>query len=490
MNPWTAEGEHRVSCIPCGHVYGRSCLEKWLLQCGKKTATCPQCGKVYRQKNIINLYAPEIVVPNDDLEKQVLSLRQKNDTLENQQQKMIEEIKEYKRQISLQKHLINESNSKRQKMAEQSSNGARIAQLVASFRADGGSSDPCKFFLQNEYFLDGARVMGIDASSQIILASGRAAGVSIEHVLTKISMFSGHQTKVQLPPNTKALKDICIIPGGLAVFASLGKKLSLLSMTTNNIVHQYDLPAPGWSCSGLQNGPNHIYAGLQNGMLLVFDTRQTKAALHSLTGLSTHPVHTIHSVVDSSGSTKVISASSIGPCIWDVDGSENRPSLLTGTENQGVCISLACAAPSSDLIVATFRPKVELSVDGTSSQVAISQSPTLSSSGKLGCHALMRRASGTSFVKEQTCNGNVSELRMSKSAIIPSIRNNQHLFAYGDESLSGIRTWQLPSFQAFSDLKPHRRPILDLRFAQSSTGEKYLGCLSEEKLQVFRVTDH
>jgi hypothetical protein len=33
-------------------------------------------------------------------------------------------------------------------MAEQSSNGARIAQSVASFRADGGSSDPCKFFLQ------------------------------------------------------------------------------------------------------------------------------------------------------------------------------------------------------------------------------------------------------------------------------------------------------------------------------------------------------
>ncbi|KAM0905579.1 hypothetical protein ACQ4PT_017290 [Festuca glaucescens] len=514
MNPWTAEGEHRVSCIPCGHVYGRSCLERWLLQCGKKTATCPQCGKIFRQKHIINLYAPEIVVPNNDLEKvrfssllflgcvsdhglklisfmqQVLSLRHKNDTLENQQQKMIEEIKEYKRQISLQQHLINESNSKRQKMAEQSSNGARIAQSVASLRADGGSSDPCKFFLQNEYFLDGARVMGIDASSQIILASGRAAGVSIEHVLTKINMFSGHQTKVHLPPNTKALKDICIIPGGLAVFASLGKKLSLLSMTTNNIVHQYDLPAPGWSCSGLQNGPNHIYAGLQNGMLLVFDTRQTKAALHSLTGLSTHPVHTIHSVVDCSGSTKVISASSIGPCIWDVDGSENRPNLLTGMESQGVCISLACAAPSSDLIVATFRPKVELSVDGTSSQVAISQSPTLSSSGKLGCHALMRRASSTSFVKEQTCNGNVSELRMSKSAIIPCSGNSQHLFAYGDESLSGVRTWQLPSFQAFTDLRPHRRPILDLRFAESSTGEKYLGCLSEEKLQVFRVIDH
>ncbi|XP_044449808.1 E3 ubiquitin-protein ligase RFWD3 isoform X2 [Triticum aestivum] len=472
MNAWTADGEHRVSCIPCGHVYGRSCLEKWLAQCGKKSATCPQCGKMFRQKNIINLYAPEIVVPNNDLEKQ---------------QKLIEEVKEYKRQILYQQRLINESSSKRQKMAEQSSDGAMIAESLPSLRAHGGSIDLCKFVLQNEFVLDGARVMGIDASSQIIVASGRAPGVSAEHVLTKICMFSRQETKVRLPPNTKAVRDICITPGGLAIFASLGRKLSLLSMTTNNVVLQYDLPAPGWSCSGDQTGPNHVYAGLQNGMLLVFDTRQTKGPLHSLSGLSTNPVHTIHSVVDDSGSMKIISASSIGPCIWDVDGTETRPNLLTGTENQGVCISLACAAPSSDLIVASFRPRVEFSGDGSASQMGISQSPTLSGSGKLGCHALLRRTSSTSFVKEQICNGNVSELRMSKSAIIPCSGAGQHLFAYGDESLRGVRTWRLPSFQPCTDLRPHRQPILDLRFAESSTGEKYLGCLSEEKLQVFRI---
>jgi E3 ubiquitin-protein ligase RFWD3 len=59
-------------------------------------------------------------------------------------------------------------------------------------------------------------------------------------------------------------------------------------------------------------------------MQLVFDTRQTSAPLHSVMGLSTHPVHTIHSSVDGSGSRKILSASSIGPCIWDVDGNENR----------------------------------------------------------------------------------------------------------------------------------------------------------------------
>ncbi|KAF0928580.1 hypothetical protein E2562_006025, partial [Oryza meyeriana var. granulata] len=323
MNAWTADGVHRVSCIPCGHVYGRSCLERWLLQCRKKPATCPQCGRRFKQKNIINLYVPEVSVPNNDLEKQVLSLREKNESLQKQNQELVQEIKEHKRQIVLQQNFINESSLKRQKMAEQSSHGTTNADSVASLRADDDYSSPCNFVLQNELFLDGARVMGIDAWNQIIFTSGRAPGISAEHVLTKVSMSRYGLQKIHLPPDTKAIRDICILPGGHAVFASLGKKLSLLSMKTDSVVLHYDLPAPGWSCSGDQSNLNHIYAGLQNGMLLAFDIRQTAKPLHSMMGLSAHPVHTIHSVVDSSGFRKVLSASSIGPCIWDVDGSRN-----------------------------------------------------------------------------------------------------------------------------------------------------------------------
>ncbi|KAJ1296387.1 hypothetical protein BS78_01G296400 [Paspalum vaginatum] len=479
MIAWTADGAHRVSCIPCGHVYGRYCLERWLLQCGKKKA--PR----YKQNNIINLYVPEIAVANNDLEKQVLSLREKNEYLEKQQSKLLEEIKEHKKLIMLQQNIIYESSSKRQKMMEQSSGGMPDADPIASLTEDTDHSNLCSFALQNEFFVDGARVMGIDASSQIIFTSGRAPGVGAEHILTKISMFATHRRqKIHLPPDTKAIRDICMLPGGHAVFASLGRKLSLFSMSTNNVVLQYDLPAPGWSCSGDHTSSTHIYAGLQNGMLLVFDIRQTSAPLHSMTGLSTHPVHTIHSAVDDTGSRKVFSASSIGPCIWDV--SENRLSLLNEMENKGVCISLACVPSSSDLLVASYRPKVELPDDSATTQAVTSQSPALTGSGKLGCHTLLRRTTTTSFAKDQICNGNVSELRMTKSAIIPC-GGNQHLFAYGDESLYGVRTWQLPSFQTYTDLKPHRQPILDLRFAESSTGVRYLGCLSAEKVQVFTI---
>ncbi|KAL6847588.1 hypothetical protein ACP4OV_022614 [Aristida adscensionis] len=58
MEPWTCYGEHRICCIPCGHVYGRSCLEMWLSRCGNTRAKCPQCSKRFKLKHITNLYAP------------------------------------------------------------------------------------------------------------------------------------------------------------------------------------------------------------------------------------------------------------------------------------------------------------------------------------------------------------------------------------------------------------------------------------------------
>jgi E3 ubiquitin-protein ligase RFWD3 len=165
-----------------------------------------------------------------------------------------------------------------------------------------------------------------------------------------------------------------------------------------------------------------------------------------------------------------------------------RPQLLTEMDSQRVCISLACAPQSSDVLVASFRPKVEASEDGTASQVYLSQAQTQPvGSGKLGHHALVRRTGNASFTEGPTCYANVSEVRMSKSAMIP-YGDSQHLFAYGDESLRGVRTWHLPSFAIHADLSPHRQPILDLRYAESSGGGRYLGCLSGEKLEVFKIS--
>ncbi|KAK1653980.1 hypothetical protein QYE76_071785 [Lolium multiflorum] len=58
LEPWTCNGGHRICCIPCGHVYGRSCLERWLHRSSHASAKCPQCGEQFEDKLITNLYAP------------------------------------------------------------------------------------------------------------------------------------------------------------------------------------------------------------------------------------------------------------------------------------------------------------------------------------------------------------------------------------------------------------------------------------------------
>ncbi|KAL6847589.1 hypothetical protein ACP4OV_022615 [Aristida adscensionis] len=59
MERCASGGAHRVCCIPCGHVYGRSCLDKWLRRSRITGAKCPQCGQVYRSNQIRNLFITE-----------------------------------------------------------------------------------------------------------------------------------------------------------------------------------------------------------------------------------------------------------------------------------------------------------------------------------------------------------------------------------------------------------------------------------------------
>lgn len=163
------------------------------------------------------------------------------------------------------------------------------------------------------------------------------------------------------------------------------------------------------------------------------------------------------------------------------------PSLIPGMENQGICISLSCSS-STDELVASYRPKVEVSNDtASSSQTSSSPSQPISGCGKVGTHVLIKRLNGTQYFRHRDGFGYVSELRMQKSAIISTECSNP-LFAYADESTRGVCLSELPSFQVVNRFMPHPTHILDLRYAKAS-GPGFLGTISEDKLQLFTCSN-
>ncbi|KAG2406085.1 uncharacterized protein HKW66_Vig0053400 [Vigna angularis] len=284
---------------------------------------------------------------------------------------------------------------------------------------------------------------------------------------------------ILLPSATSGVKDLHISPSNssMALFSSLGKKLSVLSLDSGNLVINYDLQDPAWSCSWDLNNSHNIYAGLQNGSVLVFDMRQTVGPMKSLVGLTNNPVHTVTSLTQtsslSSGVKTILSASAFGLCQWNID-SEERPLVVPETDNQGVCISLAYC-PSSDDIVASYRPKLM--------DVPLSQplaTPLSAGQGVQGTHVLFNRMGRHHFQKLGSSLANVSKIRLPK-CVIMDIESQSRLLASLDEVTCDLVLHELPSFRLLQQFKIPAQ-ARDLRY---SPRHGVLGCLSENTLQLF-----
>ncbi|KDP29173.1 hypothetical protein JCGZ_16562 [Jatropha curcas] len=497
MDAWTSEGDHHICCLPCGHLFGLSCISKWLKQ-ERSSAKCPQCNRKSTLKDIRKLFAPRIAVVDEESQKTIRSLevkcaalekkdddwRRKESEWQRREAGLQLKVKQLTERIAYLEHVLEDLQSKSNVVAAtRNCKGQFVPGNTNSEFCSQRSS--CSFVLEKKLLVDGARLFEIDAFGQIVLLARRPPKLGGSHVLTKMELRSPHESEdIFIPSSMNIIKDLHISPfnGSHLLCASLGKKLSILSMESNNFILSYDLPAAAWSCSWDLNSSHYIYAGLQNGLLLAFDIRQTGRPVESRLGLTNNPIHTLHSLYENSpsGGRRLLSASSIGICNWNFGCAEERPSLVPQTGNQGVCISVAYC-PSSDDIVATYRPRVEMSSEMTVSQPSLTPSP-VAGQGVLGSQLHLKRV-GDEYQELGTACATVSNIRLPKSVII-DIENQKPLFAAGDEATCGLILQELPSFTFVQRLMSHKHPICDVKYT-STLQPGLLGCLSSDMLQLF-----
>jgi len=151
--------------------------------------------------------------------------------------------------------------------------------------------------------------------------------------------------------------------------------------------------------------------------------------------------------------------------------------VVPETDNQGVCISLAYC-PSSDDIVASYRPIFDMSMDEPLSQPLAT--PLSAGQGVQGTHVLFNRKGGHHFQKVASSYANVSKIRLPK-CVIMDVENQSRLFASWDEVTCDLVLHELPSFRVIQQFKMPAQ-ARDLRYSPS---HGILGCLSENALQLF-----
>jgi len=261
------------SCLPCGHLFGRSCIRKWIRQSGRNIGKCPQCNKMSKLKDIRTLYVSRIAVVDGEMLQELTSLRAENEKLmlENknlkderrqrkegrahhmeiehlklQKQKLLEEVRTLCGQKALLAATVPEqfgspSGFQKQFVAEDCreyylqsrvpygsckgrqtnpsnnfihpANQGSLVSARSPFGLNRGAA--CQFKLQAQSLLHGARYFDMDAHSQMLLVSQKASDLGSQHFLTKMSFLAlSEGEQIHLPNETGAIRDIHIAPVG------------------------------------------------------------------------------------------------------------------------------------------------------------------------------------------------------------------------------------------------------------------------------------
>lgn len=153
--------------------------------------------------------------------------------------------------------------------------------------------------------------------------------------------------------------------------------------------------------------------------------------------------------------------------------------MVPESENQGICISLACGVRNDD-IVASFRPKLEISGDMAASQVLPTPVSTIEQAVE-GSHVLYRRV-GSRYQKLGASCAKVSGIRLPKTAIINRGKKSP-MFASGDDATMELVLQELPSLNVAQRINSLNGPVRDVRYARLQS-TVLLGFLSEDKLQL------
>ncbi|XP_038563020.1 LOW QUALITY PROTEIN: E3 ubiquitin-protein ligase RFWD3 [Micropterus salmoides] len=485
---WTTAGEHRLSALRCGHLFGFTCIQRWLKAQGP-AAKCPQCNKKAKRSDIVLLYAPKLrALDNSEQEilkkslEQEQSLRRKAE-LESAQYKLKLQVvtsKYGQAQQELQELrtlMAQAGRSSVPSSSSSSSSSASTSLLLGPSQSRTAQYSFSKAVLVSQ--AGGSRVLSYCEPLSCLLASQPSPQSTLVPGcgVKKVSVVNMKASQY-VPIHSKQIRGLSFNRqnDSLLLSAALDNTIKLTSLLTNTVVQTYNAGKPVWSCCWCLDNSNYVYAGLSNGSVLVYDTRDTSTHVQELQPLRSRcPVASLCYVPRAASSSfpcgGLIAGSLEGGCFWEqVNETTYRPHVLP-LETAG-CTDIQVETESRHCLV-TYRP-------GRSNPslrcvlMSLNRTPQQDSSQLPSC----------SCSPVQTFSAGSSCKLLTKNAVFRSPDGGGTLVCAGDEASNSTMVWDAGSGSLLQKL-PADLPVLDIS-PFTVNGEHFLASLTEKMLKIYR----
>ncbi|NXO16328.1 RFWD3 ligase, partial [Oriolus oriolus] len=457
---WTNAGDHRLSALRCGHLFGYTCIERWLKgQAGK----CPQCNKKAKRSDIVILYARTLKALDTSEQERMRSSLEKEQMLRRQA-----ELESAQSRLQLQ--VLTDECSKLRKQVQELK--ALVSQYNVSASQQPRSSRTClpssvpssqsqrKYHLEKVFLVSqtgNCRVMAYcDSLSCLVVSQPSPQSTFIPGCGVKMMSLANLKSSQYIPIHSKQIRGLAFgtRADGLLLSAALDSTLKLTSLATNTVVQTYNAGRPVWSCCWCLDDTNYVYAGLVNGSIMIYDLRDTNSHVQELVPQKSRCPMVSLSYLPRMASASlpyggILAGTLEGACFWEQKaGNSYRPHHLP--LEPGGCIDLQTEINTRHCL-ATYRPgKNNPCVRCV--MMELTCSPLTEASEDVVCSSNPVQT----FSAGPTCK------LLTKNAIFQSPEDDGSVFVCaGDEASNSALLWDAGSGSLLQKL-PADLPVLDI----------------------------
>uniref|UniRef100_A0A182PHM1 RING-type E3 ubiquitin transferase n=1 Tax=Anopheles epiroticus TaxID=199890 RepID=A0A182PHM1_9DIPT len=470
FDAWTLTGDHRVVSLKCGHLFGMSCIKRWMQNNPAATRGCATCKARATMRDIRFIYARAIKALDNTREEELL------EDLNREKLKVID----LNTKLSVANMKLLEQSEKIDTLERKLQTYGQGAELGRSQYEQGAGDHRHSYKLSLERNIEitrepGCRALAYSAKHQLLLVSQKSTqplfpGFSIR--MLQVPGFVASAGAASMLVSSRSVRDIAIdASDDLFACAAMERMVKVFSIQ-NRSVQCTITPSqdPLWSCAFDKERSKFLYLGSQRGSVYVYDIRQPDQLLEEF--------RVGHAHNDFTGVVKIcpVEPTSTIPCggflvcklksIWFYEYTptqqmESHALNLTGA------FSAMSYNPDSGLILISIRP----TADKPTTLVL----------------ATLDKLNGVFVLNTQhTFEGSRVQTIMYRCAQVYLNEADTLVVSYLEDSKK-LATWCTNRGRLRMQQLPMSESILDICPIRANPGQTYLAALSECRCRIYRL---